>query len=143
MKSWVFVGVVVLVVVVLFVGFEEGLFLSKCESLKEKFDDVESKGLIPARYGEAYKQILIGGELIKIEYLGPNRSMASDLDAYNLYFRGREKEAFLYLMTTFGNVLPYEKGSFYFFDQGQISASGAHSGEFIDREMNKLEILDC
>jgi len=60
-----------------------------------------------------------------------------------LHFKGEKEEAYLYLMTTVGNILPYEESNFYVFDQEGISKSGMHSGEFNDREMTDLKKFTC
>jgi len=116
-----------------------------CKVLEEKFDEIVSgsNGVIPARYGLPSISVLLGGTLIKIEDVGPNRSGKPDLYAYKLHFKGEKEEAYLYLMTTVGNILPYEESNFYVFDQEGISKSGMHSGEFNDREMTDLKKFTC
>jgi hypothetical protein len=46
-------------------------------------------------------------------------------------------------MTTEGNNIPYLEDNFYSFDLKDIRVSGAHSGEFIDRDLNKLSYVQC
>ena len=67
----------------------------------------------------------------------------ADLEAYRLYFRGKDEIAPLYFMTTEGNNIPYLEDNFYSFDLKDIRVSGAHSGEFIDRDLNKLSYVQC
>ena len=131
----------IIIAVLLIIGgyllFKPGL--SECDILSEKFDSMVDN----SQFTYSDEGSIVVGELSEIESLGVGRSMASDLEAYRLYFRGKDEIAPLYFMTTEGNNIPYLEDNFYSFDLKDIRVSGAHSGEFIDRDLNKLSYVQC
>jgi len=142
-RRFIIISVVVLIIILLFVVF----FLNsenkemECNRLAGNFDKEAADGsLFPQLDLEESE---VGGTLISIEFLEGYKSMAEDLEGYKLYFKGIDEEASLLLTTTVGNVLPYQENSFYKFDLNDIRFSGAHSGEFVDRDLDKLILISC
>ena len=141
MKTGVIIWIVVVLIVVVVIGiYFQTLSISECERLSKSFDkEAADDSLFPESRGDSF----VGGTLIRVEPQGLGYSPAEDLEAYFLYFKGINKEARLILTTTEGNSLPYEVGNFYRFNLDDTRRSGAHGGEFIDRELHKLTLLLC
>ena len=97
--------------------------------------------------GDPFIGEIVGGELIDISeeaYSSMSSIAMGGPNVKYLKFKGYKKEGLIHLNFRYPNAtLPYEVGKFYKFDTSDIRLSGAHSGEFIDPELNKLEEIDC
>lgn len=88
--------------------------------------------------------IIVGGTLIDISDRRFN--IGYEHYEYSLTFQGYNKQGKLNLVTYTSKSLPYQIGQFYKFDLGdycQTILSMALSGSFVDRDLNKLEPMNC
>ena len=110
---------------------------SDCANLGKNLDELDTFGT--GRIGGP-KNIVVGGVLINVSksinyYIGFQRTLT---------FKGNERETIMYLFyRNDSESFPYELNKFYKFDLNEVRLSGAHSGQFMDPELNKLQEINC
>jgi ABC-type antimicrobial peptide transport system permease subunit len=126
-------GIIIGIILVIIIS-SHFIKINSCKYLKE---ELEKEDTI---FNEFYK--VVGGTLTNISepwYFDDEQNKTT----YTLTFKGITKYRTIELRTYSNSSLRYQIGKFYRFNLNNIRLGGRLGGNFLDPEMNKLELMNC